>query len=243
MSSDSVWRLCLIRQWWENSTLLGLSQSIYSEGKTISWYNLSVYPQGYMVRISTKKGPERETEDTVWDSHSWVGGRGQLKERRRCHTQGGPPTGGKISRNRGRGFRGHQRNVVVATLGTQDRARLPWMVWATALHAPAWDRCPPALLGWLLSVGFGEGVCGRRLMLAAWRPLEARGVRNSAAWRQTEGWEWAFSIAKNAPRRRAFHLGREAPYWVVYKTQDNHCGLSPREEVPASNTGRYSHQS
>lgn len=48
-------------------------------------------------------------------------------------------------------------------------------------------------------------------MLAAWRPLEAIGVRTPAAWRQTEGWEGAFSIAKNAPRRRADCLGREGP--------------------------------
>lgn len=45
-------------------------------------------------------------------------------------------------------------------------------------------------------------------MLAAWRPLEAIGVRNPAAWRQTEGWEGAFSIAKNAPRGRADLEGR-----------------------------------
>ena len=49
-------------------------------------------------------------------------------------------------------------------------------------------------------------------MLAAWRPLEAIGVRNPAAWSQAEGWEGAFSTAKNAPRGRAGCLGREGRY-------------------------------
>lgn len=64
--------------------------TIYSEGKTISWYNLSVYLQEYTVRISTKKGPERVTEDMAWDPPSWGLGEGAAEGEERLPYPGRP---------------------------------------------------------------------------------------------------------------------------------------------------------
>ena len=73
---------------------------------------------------------------------------------------GKPPHCRKISWER-RGALGARRRAQQPVCGRQDRLRPTQMVCATALHATAWDMCPPVHMGaggW--NVGFGEQTQG-----------------------------------------------------------------------------------
>ena len=79
--------------------------------------------------MKERKGSKKKRK---WDGACTPGE--ELKERRYYHTRGGLAL--KYTEIQG-GLGGYQKTVQWPVWGRQDRASLAWMVFTTALHAPA----------------------------------------------------------------------------------------------------------
>lgn len=179
--------------------MLGLSQSIYSEGRLSLGTTCLYIHKDSWSEFPLRKGLKEKQKTWHGDSHSWV--EGQLKERRGCHTQG-EPTGGKISWNRGEGLQGPSEECC-SGYSVACRIEQDFRGWSGPQPCmPQPETVVLSTAGLVAECGVWRGYAEEGWCWQLGDHLKQWEWGTPAAWRQTEGWEWAFSIAKNAPRRK-----------------------------------------
>lgn len=128
-------------------------------------------------------------------------GEGNEEDERLPH-KGRPHTSGRTHWNR-KGPSGAIKRKCSgwSVAGRTEQDLHGWSV-PQALHAPAWDGCPPVQMGagcW--SVGLGEWTWIEDNCLAAQRWPERTEVRRKAVWRQPEGMGWSTPQSGNSWRK------------------------------------------